>query len=421
MTKEKVCSTCGNEYSGAECPECLELERLNLLPSLPFVGFVFFLLLVIGFSSTRIAVSSFQAKQRTIANRWQSRGVVDLNRGLPDAAVEAFENALVYDRENASYRLQLAKALVQAGRDEEAQSHLRNLWEERPGDSTVNLQLGRLAARSGDMDQAERYYEGAIYGAWPDQQDPYLQREQTRLELAQALIAAKRNEHARAQLETLSAELPTSSLRRKDVGDLLMKAGAPRLAFQQYLEARNRSKNSSNSYALEIAKAAFAQNDFALATKWANIAVHEDSKSEEAENLAKKASQVLASDPYQPGIGEQKRAERVIRAFHTVDARMANCFPLYSFKPPSDSKGVVASLPGMTPALMKQVGNFSTWGDQLRPQMITRRLQHRDDVEENAMRLVFQAEQFASKNCSLPPTEDDDSLTLLAKERWSNE
>ena len=419
MTEEKVCATCGKPYAGTVCPSCAEFERLPLLPSYSIVGFIFFLLLSIGFSVTRIAVSSFQAKQRSIADAWQSRGSADLSRGKAAAAIEDFENALVYDRGNASYRLQLASALVQAERYEEAQSHLRSLWEERPADSTVNLQLARLAARSGNLDQSERYYEGAIYGVWSDEHDPYAQRELVRLELAQVLIRAKKNDRAQAQLETLSAELPPSSARRKDVGDLLLQAGAPRAAFQQYLEARNRGKGSANSYALQLAQAAYEQNDFALATRWANTAVRENPDSKEAAEFAKKAARVLASDPYQDGIGEQKRAERIVHAFQTADARMEKCFATY--KVSANAGNVAASLPGMTPELMKQVSNFRTWGDQLRPQMITRRLQHRDDVEENAMRFVFQTQQFAAKNCSATPSEDDKALLSLAKERWSNE
>ncbi len=418
MADEKVCTSCGKPYSGTECPRCETLDRLNFLPSLPFVSFVFALFLLIGFSVTRIAVSAYKAKQRSIAYSWQIRGENDLRGGQAAAAVEDFENALVYDRENASYRLQLAIALVQAGRYNEAQSHLRSLWEERPGDSTVNLQLARLAARGGDLQQAERYYEGAIYGVWPDQQDPYAQREQVRLELAEALIQAKRMERAQAQLVSLSAELPMSSTRRKEVGDLLMQAGVPRLAFQQYMEARNHTRGS-NAFALELARAAFAQNDFALAVKWANTAVRENANSKEAGEFLKTAAQVLASDPYQAGIGERQRAERVIHAFQTADARMGRCFPTYALGPHAGNS--VVSSPGMTPTTMKQVGNFSTWGAQLRPEMIARRLQHRDDVEENAMRFVFQTEQFAGKTCAEPLTADDSALTALAKERWSNE
>jgi Flp pilus assembly protein TadD len=419
MSEERVCESCGHPYSGAECPQCGTLGRLNLLPSLPFVGFIFALFILIGFSVTRVAVASYKAKQRSTAYTWQMRGERDLREGRSADAVEAFENALVYDRENASYRLQLATALVQAGRFDEAQSHLRNLWEERPADSTVNLQLARLAARRGDLEEAERYYEGAIYGVWPDQQNPFSQREQVRLELAGALIKARRMQRAQAQLMTLSAELPTSSERRKEVGDLLMEAGVPRMAFQQYMEARTRTKGSTNLYALELARAAFAQNDFALAVKWANTATRENPRSEEARNLAKTASQVLDSDPYQSGIGERRRAERVIRGFRTADARMAKCFSIYLVGP--NAGNAAASLPGMTPEILKQVGNFRTWGAQLRSQMIVNHVQHRDDLQENAMRFVFQTEQFTAKTCSEPLTVDDTALIALSKERWSNE
>jgi len=98
---------------------------------------------------------------------------------------------------------------------------------------------------------------------------------------------------------------------------------------------------------------------------------------------------------------------------------MRKCFATY--KPDPNAGNVAASMPGVTPEIMQEVGKFRAWADQLSPQMTTRRLQRRDDVEENAMRFVFQTQQFAGKNCSIPPTEDDSALISLAKERWSNE
>jgi tetratricopeptide (TPR) repeat protein len=415
MSEETVCPNCGKAYSGAVCPDCGEMQKFNLLPSLPLVGFIFLVLLLIGFSVTRVAVQSSKAKQRSIADEWQRRGESDLNSGQAEAAIEDFENALVYDRENASYRMQLATALVGAGRYDEAQSHLRSLWDERPGDSLVNLQLARLKARSGDLQGAERYFEGAIYGVWPEKEDPYDHREQVRLEFAEALIHAKLYSRAEAQLVSLSGELPAGSSKRKQVGDLLMQAGAPRLAFEQYSQARARKQ----PVALEMAKAAFAENDFALANKWSAVAVREEPKSEAAAEFATVTSKIIESDPYQSGLGELGRALRVIHAFHVADTRMSTCFPTYTLGP--HSREATAKLAELPAATMNQVANFSTWAAQLRSQMNARQVRHRDDLQENAMRFVFQTEQFATKNCKLPMTADDTALNSLAKERWSNE
>lgn len=419
MAEETVCANCGKAYSGAVCPGCGELERINLLPSLPLVGFIFLALLLIGFSVTRIAVQSYKAKQSSIAAEWQSRGSSDLNSGRADAAVEAFENALVYDRENPEYRLQLATALVQAGRYVEAKSHLRSLWEEHPGDSQINLQLARLEARQGNLNEAERYFEGAIYGVWPDKTNPYDQRERVRLEFAEALIGARQPERAQAQLVALSGELPEYSARRKELGDLLMKAGAPQLAFEQYLHAREHSKGSKNAMAMELAKAAFAENNFAVANRWANTAVRETQNSPEAIEFARTISQVLGNDPYQLGIGELGRALRVIHGFQVADKRMGACFPTYTLGP--HSREEMPNFGKLSPAALNQVANFSTWAAQLRSQMIAKQMRHRDDLQENTMRFVFQTERFAAKNCSIPMTPDDTALNLLAKERWSNE
>ena len=45
------------------------------------------------------------------------------------------------------------------------------MWEQAPGNSRVNLELARLAARMGDDADARRYYNGAIYGVWDESAD----------------------------------------------------------------------------------------------------------------------------------------------------------------------------------------------------------------------------------------------------------
>jgi len=419
------CTNCGKPLDGGVCPDCGEISRLNLLPSLPLVSFVFVLFLLMGFSFTRFAVQSYRVKQRSIAVFWMAQGAQDVQALKTEAAIDDYENALAYDRENNGTRLQLTSALTQAGRYAEAQSHLRGLWEERPGDSNVNLQLARLEARQGNLASAERYYEGAIYGVWPANLDPYQERLQVRVEFTRLLISAKRREQAMGQLEALSTESAVSGPQRKELGDLFMQAGAPRQAFMQYMQARSHVKGPAKGYELELAQAAFAQNDFAMANRWATAAVREDPSSTAAAEFAKTTASIVASDPYETGITELARAQRVIHAFASADARMGQCFPSYA--PGAHGRENVASGAPVTPPAvlpantLSQVANFSSWAVQLRPQMVASRLRHRDDVEENAMRFVFQAEQYASKNCSLPLSADDSALVSLAKERWSNE
>jgi tetratricopeptide (TPR) repeat protein len=422
MAGEKICDRCGAEYSGAICPECTA-ERISMTTSLPFAMFIIGLFLVIGFSATRLAVSSYRTREQQLAIDWQKRGEAALRDGHPEEAAERFENALVYDRENFTYRLELASALMQANRLDEAKSHLRTLWDEHPGDASVNLLLGRAEVLQGNAAAANRYFEGAIYGVWPKGVDPYRERTKARMELAELLIRQKRTGEAQAQLTALAAELPPNSEFHKTTGDLLMRAEAPRRAFLEYMAARE--ANRGKGMALELAQAAFAQNDFTLANKWGGMAIREDPTLPANREFGQKVAMVVESDPFNRGIGELERALRVIRAFEAADARMGACFPSYVAGP--HSREIVQSEAGgqpkgnLTATQQNQVANFSEWAHQLRPRMIAAKLRHEDDVQENAMRFVFQGEQFATKNCELQPGARDAALLSLSKARWSSE
>ena len=91
----------------------------------------------------------------------------DVRAGRLDDAISALRTALAYLPDNFEYRLKLAEALAAAGHTRQAQAYLRALWDEEPGNGTVNLELARLAA-SADIADVLRFYHGAIYGVWQD-------------------------------------------------------------------------------------------------------------------------------------------------------------------------------------------------------------------------------------------------------------
>ena len=55
--------------------------------------------------------------------------------------------ALLYSRDNYSYQLNLAEALLGEGRRDEASAYLVNLWEREPENGQVNLELAYIAAQ----------------------------------------------------------------------------------------------------------------------------------------------------------------------------------------------------------------------------------------------------------------------------------
>jgi tetratricopeptide (TPR) repeat protein len=196
-----------------------------------------FVLLVIGllmaglFAVTTFASRAYHSQEEALGKQWFSLGETELQRGNATPAVQAFRNALSYN-DVAEYRRRLAAALAQSGDTEEAREYLLNLWEAEPGDGTLNLQLARLAARSGNTENAFRYYQSAIYGVWPN--DAENRRREVRVELAKFLLANHRQQAAQADLIALAADLPADPDLYTTVGRLFLDANDPTNALSQF-------------------------------------------------------------------------------------------------------------------------------------------------------------------------------------------
>lgn len=162
--------------------------------------------LVPAFAGVQELVSGARDRRQHIALQWADRASRDLEAGRPLAAAEDFRIAQEYARDRSRYRLPLAHALLAAGRVLEARAQLLTLWSEMPGNGVVNLELGRLAARSGDVEGAIRYYHGAIDGAWDD--NAPRERRRARVELARVLVEDGNQTQALAELIALSADPP---------------------------------------------------------------------------------------------------------------------------------------------------------------------------------------------------------------------
>ena len=91
---------------------------------------------------------------------------------------------------------------------QEATAYFNTLWEAEPGNGEINVQLARLAARSGNEDAAKRFYHAAIYGNWEG--DGYLRRRDTRLELVRYLISRGQFDPARSELLVAAGNAPSS-------------------------------------------------------------------------------------------------------------------------------------------------------------------------------------------------------------------
>ncbi len=195
------------------------------------------LVIVLGFSFTRLVVGNFHEKQNALGAEYYAAGLRAMAAKRPAPAVDAFETALVYSHDNSQYRLKLTDALVASGATGEAMAQLQAFREQRPEDAEVNLKLARLEAQRQQVDEALRYYQNAIDGVWPEGGDPVQQRIAARFELAEYLVGQGRQEQAEAALLALAGVLPIYSPEQGKLAELFLRNGDPGSRFEYLSDA----------------------------------------------------------------------------------------------------------------------------------------------------------------------------------------
>jgi predicted negative regulator of RcsB-dependent stress response len=252
------------------------------------------LIMVLGivpaFAFVNAIVSAAHARRDAIARDWAQQAESDLARGRPERAAEGFRTANEYARERGAYRLQLAQALVAAGHRLEAAAQLHTLWNERPGDGVVNLQLARVAADDGRADEAVRYYHAAINGAWDTNAADA--RRAARLELARFLLARNQRVQAQAELTMLAGDLPT---------------------------------NPSDPAAARLAgEVAFDTGDYQSARRYLDR-VGQPRLDSDGRRMLAVSTRVLQLDPDARGLRSRERLRRVVTAFDIGSAALDRC------------------------------------------------------------------------------------------------
>jgi predicted Zn-dependent protease len=336
----------------------------------------------------------FHAEQDSLGNRWFTRGVADLNAKKFEPAVLEFHTALRYSRDNYSYQLNLAEALIGLGRTTEAYSYLINLWEQEPEDGLVNLALARIAAQTGKTNQALRYYHNAIYATWPG--DGEEQRRAARVELIEYFLKINAKAQAQAELMALAANLGDESAEQAHLGDLFLRAQD----YQHALSAYQMTLKSDRHDRAALAGAglsAYETGRYPLAQKYLQAAVAADPTDAQSAGLLRTTELVLEKDPFRMELSAAHRNRNVVDAFATAGDRLKACGGA------SGSAGPVAAEPSLG----------DSWAE-MKPQVTERNLERDPDLVESVMDLVFTIERQTAATCG-SPTGPDLALILIAK------
>ncbi|MFB3921016.1 MAG: tetratricopeptide repeat protein [Terriglobia bacterium] len=370
------------------------------LPSREGVLVVSFAGLIVLFVVTGFVAQFFHRREEALAENWFHRGEESLARGDSGSAIDDLRSAMSYAHDNPLYRLRLAQALIAAHRPDEARAHLVTLWERQPGDGVVNLELARLAAARGSVQEAARYYHNSIFAVWD--RDPTLQRRQARFEFCEFLLSHRLLAEAQAALIEMAADLPNDPDLHERVGALMLRAQDPSRALQQFEEAL-RIDGRSPAGLSGAGEAAFRAGRYPAARLYLERAARLGPLDEKNTERLQVSRLILSLDPFQNKLPARERAARTIRVFQQALDRLKEC---------AAQRGENLETQEPETRLQREYARAM----EFVPSVNSRELTRNPDTQANVAELALEIERLASETCGAGK-DIDRALVLLARQR----
>lgn len=360
----------------------------------PMMLALFSVLAVIFFLGVTFLSRAHETQRKGLGERWFNRGIADLNARRFDAAVTDLRAALLYSPDEYSYQLNLAEALIGEGHTGQAFAYLINLWEREPENGIVNLELARIAARRGEIDNAVRYYHNAVYAVWPSAQEG--NRRDARLELIELLLRIHAKPQAQGELIALAGNVGPDPAEQERIGDLFLRADDYEHALGAYSFALKSDRHNATALA-GAGNAAFELGRYQIAQHYLQAAVSANRNDSASAERLKTTQLVLHMDPFRRQIPAVERSRIVVEAFAAAGQRLKSCA----------LSTVTARGPASVPPLSDE------WA-RLKPQITEVGLRRNPDLVETAMDLVFRVERETNVVCGTP-TGTDLALLLISR------
>ena len=337
----------------------------------------------------------YTAQQQSLAARWSGRGASDLKAQHFIDAVADFRTALLYNRDNYSYQLSLAQALLGLRRTDEAYAYLINLWDRQPENGVVNLELARIAAGKGDTWRALRFYHNAIYATWPG--DEEAESRNAHFELIEYLLGIHADTQAQAELIAIDANLSEASPLQEQLGKLFLKAQDNQHAFAAFHRALREKRRDGPALA-GAGMAAYGLGHYLAARRYLDEALQISPDDQQSAEWLRRTESVLTLDPYQQQVRAAERDRMAIQGFTVAGSRLKSCA----------ATGEAAAIEGLR----------KNWAD-LKSQISPGALRRDPDLFNQTMNLTFSIERQTSRICG-PGSDDDQALLLIAGQHEEN-
>jgi tetratricopeptide (TPR) repeat protein len=356
-------------------------------------------------------VTRFRAWEHHLAEKLYRQGDQALQLNVPAVAIDDFRSALSFDEDNDRYQFSLAQALEADRRAEEARSYLLDLWERKPQDGAVNLELGRLSAQQTVTDRALRYYHNAIYGLWD--KDPEANRHRARVELINYLLQRNERTQAESEIIAMQAGLPADPKLHAQVASLFARIQDYDRALDQYRRALELHPNDPAALA-GAGDSAFHLGHFRSATRYLRAAVAQDPRDDHSRQLLQTASLVLDASPFEKRLSARDRQNRLRSAFDIASKKLFVCMDEQSRKS-GNHVSTGSPDPHLQPSPQRDLQNLSERYTAL--QQSIRRTAFLDDPDsvDQLMDYIVGVEE-RTRDCG-PSTPIDQALLLVSQYR----
>ncbi|MDQ2710835.1 MAG: tetratricopeptide repeat protein [Acidobacteriota bacterium] len=281
--------------------------------------------LIAAFVATGFASSAYHRERTALGVEHYHLGRSLESHDELESALDEYRKALFFAPDKTEYRLSLATALIEAGRLDEAQSHLEQLSQDDPTNGVINLLLGRIAVQRRKLKQAVDFYQRAVYEYWPEADLP--QRRQARWELANLLSQTGDRNGFIGELMQLYTNLPpTETAQKLKVGSLLLTNGATSEASRIFQDlAKQQPLNPQARRGL--GEAYFSSGDYIAARHELQRALRLDPKDQASAQTLALTNEVIDMDaalPYITASEQLRRSKNLLgRVIRDLDACQA--------------------------------------------------------------------------------------------------
>ncbi len=275
------------------------------------------------FFITRAVASQERKLDDRVAATWYQEGQRQLSSRAVEGAIDSFRKATANDRDNRTYMLALADALIAANHTAEGQQALNRLRESNPNDAEVNLQLARLAAKTGNIQDVVRYYHGALDGLLTGPQ-VVERRRQIRVEMIRFLLDHNARNRALSELLVLDADLPNTAASHTQVAELFLEAGDAQHAWNDFYQSIRIDGHDTAAIA-GAGEAAFQLGDYEKARRYLEDLAADGKESPRVVHLLSIVRAASSDDPMASHLTVQERRQRLLTDFDHSLQRLDQC------------------------------------------------------------------------------------------------